>query len=813
MQLLPQAREKPSFDSPAIDLNFDLFDSGNEKKEVEREGTDRRGDVAPSGPVMPSSSPLVPVYFLLKQVLFSIVFAVFLFSRCASHHTVSRVSGGNAPRQLAENLSSSTSSASDDIEKIFQICLELEKSLPDSLQQPVPQTPVRQPQAAPKKDDKAEPMLWDFEGPLLPLLLTPEEAQADQNITTSPSTLESHLATPPPPFTSPPQQAQREGPAEVQSTQASSAVAEAVVPQPHPNSTSYSSTEGWWSPPAPHPTTATAPAEAAPMQTSSAAAEAVVPQPLPNSTAYYSTEGWPAPAAPHPTTATAPAEAASMQTLSAAAEAMVPQPHPNSISYYSTEGWRAPSAPHPATATAPAEAASVQTSSAAVKAMVPQPLLHIISHSSTEAWPATPAPHPTTTTLLSSPYPNLQQQQLEIKPGPVAQGFAPVTQGFLLSSMLQEQMGDDVFSPPHGKRLKLQIPSETEDVETARSSGKNEDGGRDILAEALAAVNADEWLYSTSWESPLPGQPVDEVPGPSGQAEVSHGADYALQPLHYVPVQLGAPESRRPLPVFGLVPDNPSSDSGGTSGAVAHKLVPYGSDAASVSEGQNALPLPKGDRPGDKSPDPLSRHPFYRLPMLGSGVWTPPFAPVVRKRAETLKANRAALKCLRNLRILFLKQSLNQNEAAAVLVSALRLSDVLLRHHTQPVSGFCTSIAASQLARRYLIADAILSAIHVLGAAEESVDAFKKLMQRVSIVMLPTEKVQRRPPSEANLEVIRRLEALLAQLRTGVRPSPADTVQMKRDILNRIPHKDMKGPQFNSWRRDDKKFNSGRGKS
>ncbi|CDJ53590.1 hypothetical protein, conserved [Eimeria brunetti] len=450
-----------------------------------------------------------------------------------------------------------------------------------------------------------------------------------------------------------------------------------------------------------------------------------------------------------------------------------------------------------------AEVQPMQVSPPAAGGVPLEPLHHSSSYTSTEGWWVPPNSNPIATTASS--FQGLQQeQQIEIKPEPVTEGLLP--SAVLEEEALREDLGRDVFSPPQAKRLKLEDPSEAGGVGTARYSSEDEKVGQGS-SEGITAFNPDMWLYPLSSEFSFPGPPRDELDlygGADGQAGVSY--DAGLLPEHY---RQGAPDAGGSLPVIGLLPQNHSGDFGEPSAANAYEFAAYGSVGAAAGEGESKNAVTKGDMAADKSPDPLSHHPFYRLPVLAPGVRTAPFVLMASRYHHNFMPPRVIYDCLRSLRELFLKQSLNQSEADAVRCAAIRLAEFLLRWYSDPVKDGCAATIAYQLGRRYMILDAILSAIHVLGPSPQSLWAFGELVERIPLDAEVLETRGRGFKFRSNILVIKRLKLALQKLKNGVRPSATETVELKRNLLNNVAHRYFRARQYDCWRRDDDRFKDG----
>ena len=198
-------------------------------------------------------------------------------------------------------------------------------------------------------------------------------------------------------------------------------------------------------------------------------------------------------------------------------------------------------------------------------------------------------------------------------------------------------------------------------------------------------------------------------------------------------------------------------------------------------------------------------HPFYRLPVLDEGVRT---APLMFQGSCGSSGRLGRVhQCLLTLHYLLLEKSWSEEEAMRAIASAAYLGEFLLGKHTNPLSSLSPFRASYLLGRRYIIFDALFSTIQVLGAPEETLQSWKALIKEIPFALSFRHRRDYGEQFGENLQLCYRLYEALTLLKDGVRPSPKETVYLKRAILYNMPSTDFGTPKYDPWRDADSEWN------
>ncbi|CDJ53719.1 hypothetical protein EBH_0008380 [Eimeria brunetti] len=437
------------------------------------------------------------------------------------------------------------------------------------------------------------------------------------------------------------------------------------------------------------------------------------------------------------------------------------------------------------------------------------------SFAAAEGWLPQPPPHLATTTPPSFPYQDLQQQQFE------AGSTAAAQQQVLPAAAVQQPeapahsnaWGSDPSLPPAAKRWKpceAAVSSVHRQVSWGEGAAQQQSGS-DFLSpfspEAWVSVSSSDASseqrgagYAGPSEQP---QPYQQWKGDTSSADKKEqaGPSQHQQPQGgYTPQQSGPGNVSKRSPTGEPKPPKKS---------ILEELLklPHGATAgfADAAEEEEEESSPEEAVVEAPSFDPLSIHPYYRLPGLLPGVQTAPFTLRGLKR-PMYKAPRLVYDNLNLLRELFFASNLNHGEAGAVRAAALQLASHLLTWHTGVVTETAPKKVAYILGRRFLMLEAVFCAIQVLGATPEAVELWDELARVVPIYVTFPHKKGYGNGFRKNLQIVGKIIAALEKLKAGIRPSPSETVDVKRDIFFKLTNTDFKGGQYDKWREDDLLF-------
>ncbi|CDJ53591.1 hypothetical protein EBH_0007920 [Eimeria brunetti] len=912
MQRLPETTESQSFIPPFPNQNFHSFDRGKRESEEngEKEGRESVAPAAPPRPLLPPRAS--PGYYRLKPIIFSIIFAVFLLSTCASNLAASKVKAGNTTRRLAGGRSPSPAHTPDlQLSEIINLCLELEQSSPGVLETPLQEADVQHLQAAQQREGQRHQLLQQQ---------PPQRRQPQQN--TSAAISPSELIPPLPLFPSsppfqpsfstfsewspgaapvqqqwmplqqapPPQQLQLQQSQSLHPLSSLASVPPRALPyQPRPQPPHPAATRGIFltqqqrlplqqqsmPPQQQHPPMQqqrlplqqqrmppqqqrmppqqqypSMQQQRLPLQQQSMPPQQQHPpmqqqrlplqqqrlplqqqhpplqqqrlpvqqqrpplqqQHLPMQQQWLPVQQQGPPMQQQQLPSQQVPQPQELQTQHNPRPA-APHSHAHSHARYHPYYPRFPRMQQPRTGGAQLFWTPSAAGGAGVPAAEPFPQLPAPHSSFSAAYRGSevgPHPPPAVPPFLS--HQGLQEQQ-----PPAAHALPSTPQGQPEMHAAQSQGQEGGF--PHFPLVELKFPIPSSDeteggTDTHLSQSARQ---RRLLSDKLLTSPHNPWLSPPRSDSALPSTSFSE-PDPYARRKYEGGREEPgpSKEQQVLGLQQSAGASGEQLPTGGVSLDRDSLrflESEFVSGAP--ELEGGGRIGGGVGADFEEAAFEEEDdetsEEEEKAPLPLDRHPFYRLPVLAPGVSAAPFcAEAVTNPPPKYATPRVVYACLFSLRDLFLKDTLQQNEALAVRAAAVRLSNHMLRWHTEPLRPMPYSDIAYQLGRRYLMLDAIYSAILVLGASPESMEAFNKLAQQIPVDahVAPDSKCSK---TRVNLEIISRVIAALRKLKKGVRPSAEETVRVKRDLFTRLRHRYFKGCQYHWWRLDDQQFRRGK---
>ncbi|CDJ37552.1 hypothetical protein, conserved [Eimeria tenella] len=204
----------------------------------------------------------------------------------------------------------------------------------------------------------------------------------------------------------------------------------------------------------------------------------------------------------------------------------------------------------------------------------------------------------------------------------------------------------------------------------------------------------------------------------------------------------------------------------------------------------------------------ITNHPFYKLPEVAPGIKVRRFSPSEAfSRSNLLPQVSTPLESIRSW---FRMDVLDETGANRLVVEAERVVCNLYFIQQKPVPSTTASRAVLVLGQRYLMLDALVSTIQVLGPTMNASRWWPKLVGAI-----PTEILHRNFPSP--FERTRYYETLALRLikaiellKKGVRLEAWDTVELKRELFcKKTSPRWFKTFRWDSWRTDDKESSSG----
>ncbi|CDJ29260.1 uncharacterized protein EMH_0003430 [Eimeria mitis] len=390
-------------------------------------------------------------------------------------------------------------------------------------------------------------------------------------------------------------------------------------------------------------------------------------------------------------------------------------------------------------------------------------------------------------------------------------------------------------SPPPAKRTKGKVSSAKEHGGVAGHPSVDRGESQQPSGEA-SGLSPDSWLAPSSVSLPLHSPSYSSLYAPeggeSGPSRQQPDGGYAPQPQHTPPVQQDADASASARPAGVSVDNTLLSIILGYSGAAAPEDRTTTAAAASTASSGDAEGRVDAPGEGETSSPNLAHHRYYRLPSLMRGVRISPFA-LDSDPEYFIRRSQLMFTCLSTLRELFLKEKLDQKDAENVRCTAVRLALFMLRRldqkdaenvrctavrlalfmlrrHADPLDELSPIKLVSYMGRRYMMLDAIFSAVLVLGPSPEALENWRKFAKQIPTEVNLLSKIGYAAMSDAHMHMLYRLKIALNQLKNGVRPSARDTVELKRFLICDCSHSEFSKRSYLSWKLDDEAFEQGR---
>ncbi|CDI85900.1 hypothetical protein, conserved [Eimeria praecox] len=252
--------------------------------------------------------------------------------------------------------------------------------------------------------------------------------------------------------------------------------------------------------------------------------------------------------------------------------------------------------------------------------------------------------------------------------------------------------------------------------------------------------------------------------------------------------------------------------------AVAERGATAGNAAPVASAGgDSAVPAPTStsgiakplEKPNATVAAMLS-HPFVRLPeplMLQSAI----SASVDFKRAVTGPAGlRSALPYLQRAQELLLKERLLPIDLSELAEAAENLVRHGMHYEVQDVAQHHTYRAVERLAIRFLLLDAVVSALIVLGQTPDPALWERFTASIAHSAPFTTERINYSPRANFFYSLAQDLSSAIRVLKTGRRPRPAELIKIKR-MLFCMPSSParFRSIEFELWRKGDASASDG----
>ncbi|KAL8429062.1 hypothetical protein Efla_005880 [Eimeria flavescens] len=332
-----------------------------------------------------------------------------------------------------------------------------------------------------------------------------------------------------------------------------------------------------------------------------------------------------------------------------------------------------------------------------------------------------------------------------------------------------------------------------------------------------------EGFAQSSYESRA-GNGATEVVVPESFSGMHPGVEYGWVDGHGAGGEANNPDGGSLLSYGAALPDT-SGKGGLLAGEEGLSEQPHSALSIMIPGAEERSPSSSGTSSTDAfgGENPLSEeegraeHPF---------TWLPPVLPGVVKRGIhpggwyhpglTIRFSTSVL--LNLIRGIYAKPSLNQKDLNT-LIQAVETLIYVKRVLSRPVSGPRTpAILANRFSGYFLVYEAIVSAA-VLLQTDLSQSAwwkeFTDLHDTDAVFPAPTPAAQIAIPTMAfNVELVNRLSAALAILKTGVLPHRSEILDLKLMIFcHKYSPREFKGDRGNPWRDAEKQYSTRYGDS
>ncbi|CDJ60320.1 hypothetical protein, conserved [Eimeria maxima] len=199
--------------------------------------------------------------------------------------------------------------------------------------------------------------------------------------------------------------------------------------------------------------------------------------------------------------------------------------------------------------------------------------------------------------------------------------------------------------------------------------------------------------------------------------------------------------------------------------------------------------------------DPQS-HLFFRLPRLGG-------CPIRTRFCQELAFSETKLQTVTYYGILALRSFLSKEavvskEVTSAIRTAERLVNCLLHFHSSSVYDLKPNDAVRALGVRYLALDALVALSDLLGQAMHAEDWWGRLAQCIPSDVRFVTNFGAASCRNSNCLLAIKLSKAIEQLKKGVRPCAAETVNLKQCLFcTAFSPSFFQLPKWNPWREDD----------
>ncbi|KAL8441573.1 hypothetical protein Emag_007066 [Eimeria magna] len=224
-------------------------------------------------------------------------------------------------------------------------------------------------------------------------------------------------------------------------------------------------------------------------------------------------------------------------------------------------------------------------------------------------------------------------------------------------------------------------------------------------------------------------------------------------------------------------------------------VVSSAADAAAAQQAAAVFPLP-----GPAFPMMPETHLYYRLPTVEPGNISRAFNTV---RAFSTIGCPSAHPHLSSIHNLLTRLSITPGQAEVLISACEDLVTYLWRFHRTPADGRRASNAANILARRFLCLEAIFTVIQVIGPAMRAELWWSMLLSAIPTEVHYSTPIRRQQIIEC-VRLAQRLSSALASLKRGIRPTPDETIAIKRMLFKQASIRlGFAEPRWDAWRKDD----------
>ncbi|CDI75847.1 hypothetical protein, conserved [Eimeria praecox] len=200
--------------------------------------------------------------------------------------------------------------------------------------------------------------------------------------------------------------------------------------------------------------------------------------------------------------------------------------------------------------------------------------------------------------------------------------------------------------------------------------------------------------------------------------------------------------------------------------------------------------------------DWVCKHPYVHLPVLAEGV-VPPLIQLSASNFEQSKGS-SVRDILLPFRFLLKKQALSQIDSNFLVgyVQELASASAARARATKRMRRALHGVVTIGL--QFLVLDAIVSALHVLGVSPPSCSWWKAFTECFDTdYRYPEPRVRQQDSARVNIDLANRMLTAMSTYKEGIRPNIEEVIDIKR-ILFFSPHAPLRfrSPNWDPWRTD-----------